>query len=73
MATARDLERIYVQIVLGIPKTSSTVPLTAELDTAWDRIAGEVAEMLRRGYALDIPAETPDVVIAAPVDPVEGS
>lgn len=72
MADSRDIERIYVQIVLDTPKTASTVKLTPELDALWDQIAGEVAEMRRQGLGFDIPAEIPDVVIAAKVEDPPG-
>ena len=49
MPNSDDVTRLYVQIVNGIPKADSVVPLDDELSVTWDKIAGEVAEAKAKG------------------------
>lgn len=70
MANSKDVERIYTQIVLGIPKSESTVTLDDELSDIWDKIAAEVDAMREAGQGFEIPAETPDVEVPSPTDEV---
>jgi len=56
------IERLYVEIVLGIPKTESKfAPLTEAYNLIWDKVAAEVEEMKKSGGIIGIPAETPDI------------
>ena len=58
------LERISVEVVLGISKEQSKfAPLTAELDATWDKIAKEAKEIKDMGYTIDIVSEIPEVEI----------
>ena len=66
MADSKKVERIYVEIVLGIPKDQSQVQLDAELDAIWDQVATEVEQMKAEGKQFEIPTEIPDV------EPVDG-
>ena len=47
--------RMYVQIANGDSKADSIVPLDAEADALWDRIAAEVADAKAAGFMLDVP------------------
>ena len=60
------LERIQVEILLGISKEKSKyAPLTAELEATWDQIAKEAKEIEALGYTVDIVSEIPDIEIPA--------
>jgi hypothetical protein len=61
MVPARDVERIYTEIVLGLSKAESTVTMSNEADALWDEIETEVRQMRAEGKRFDIPAEIPDV------------
>ena len=63
------IERLYVEIVIGIPKTSSKfAPLTEAQDLIWDKIATEVEEMKAMGGIIGIPSETPTIELVKEVD-----
>jgi len=54
------LERLSVEIVLGISKEKSQyAPLTAELSESWDRMVEELKEIHNKGYTVDIVSEIP--------------
>ncbi len=58
------LERISVEVVLGISKEQSKfAPLTAELEDTWDKIATEAKEIKAMGYTIDIVSDIPEVEI----------
>jgi len=58
------LERLQVEILLGIPKEKSRyAPLTAELEATWDQITKEAKEIEAMGYTVDIVHEIPEVEI----------
>ena len=60
------IERLYTEIVLGIPKTASKfAPLTEAYSLIWDKIAGEVEEIKKQGGIIAIPAETPSLEVGA--------
>ncbi len=66
MPSSDDVTRIYVQIVNGVNKADSTIPLDEELSALWDKISKEVAEAKAKDYLFDIPNDFPSV---DPVDP----
>jgi hypothetical protein len=41
MITTDNLQRIYVQVALGTPKSRSPFALTQEMPEAWDKITDE--------------------------------
>ena len=58
------LERLQVEILLGIPKEKSKfAPLTAELEATWDQISKEAKEIEAMGGTIDIVSEIPDIEI----------
>jgi hypothetical protein len=58
------LERLQVEILLGIPKEKSKyAPLTAELEATWDQISKEAKEIEAVGETIDIVSEIPDIEI----------
>ena len=60
------LERLQVEILLGIPKEKSRyAPLTAELEATWDQIGKEAKEIEAMGGTIDIVSEIPDIEILA--------
>ena len=60
------LERISVEIVLGISKEQSKfAPLSAELEATWDKITVEMEELKAKGFGIDIVSEIPDIEITA--------
>jgi len=60
------LERLQVEILLGIPKEKSKfAPLTAELEATWDQISKEAKEIEAMGGTIDIVSEIPDIEILA--------
>ena len=70
MIDSEKVERIYVEILLGIPKDHSQVELDAQYDAVWDRIAVEVAQMRAEGKQFEIPSEIPSEI--PDVEPVDG-
>ena len=63
------LERLSVEILLGIPKEKSLhAPLTAELSAAWDRMAEEIKEIKAKGFTVDIVSEIPEIEIPKKVE-----
>jgi hypothetical protein len=58
------IERLYVEVVLGIPKTESKfAPLTEAYSLIWDNISRDVAEIKAKGGIIAIPNETPSIEI----------
>ena len=58
------LERISVEILLGITKEKSMhAPLSAELSASWDRMVVESEEIKAKGGSIDIVHEIPEVEI----------
>lgn len=63
------LERLSVEILLGIPKEESLhAPLTAELSAAWDRMAEEIKDIKAMGYTVDIVSEIPEIEIPKKIE-----
>ena len=63
------LERLSVEILLGIPKEESLhAPLTAELSAAWDRMAEEIKEIKAKGFTVDIVSEIPEIEIPKKIE-----
>lgn len=63
------IERLYAEIVMGIPKASSKfAPLTEAQSQIWDKIAGEVQEIKDMGGIIAIPSEIPSMEIGKEVD-----
>ena len=63
------LERLSVEILLGIPKEKSKyAPLTAELSASWDIMVEEIKEIKAMGYTVDIVSEIPEVEIPKVVE-----
>lgn len=63
------LERLQVEILLGIPKEKSKyAPLTAELEATWDQISKEAKEIEAMGGTIDIVSEIPDIEIPKKVE-----
>jgi acyl-CoA reductase-like NAD-dependent aldehyde dehydrogenase len=71
MATAKEVERMTVEITLGVPKEESSIVMTVALSELWDRIAAQVADIRARGRIVDAPFESPDVDLVPPSDFVE--
>ena len=61
MVPARDVEKMYTEIVLGLSKSQSTVNMSTEADALWDQIEAEVRQMRADGKGFEIPSEIPDV------------
>jgi hypothetical protein len=58
------LERLQVEILLGIPKEKSQyAPLTAELSATWDKMVEEIKEIQASGGTVDIVSEIPEIEI----------
>lgn len=58
------LEKVSVEILLGIPKEKSKyAPLTPELSAAWDKMIEELKEIKAMGYTVDIVSEIPEIEI----------
>lgn len=58
------LERLQVEILLGIPKEKSKyAPLTAELSATWDKMVEEIKEIQASGGTVDIVSEIPEIEI----------
>lgn len=56
------LERLQVEILLGIPKEKSKyAPLTAELSATWDKMVEEIKEIQASGGTVDIVSEIPEI------------
>jgi len=56
------IERLYVEIVLGISKNDSKfAPLSEAYSSIWDKIAVEVEEIKQMGGIIAIPSETPAI------------
>ena len=51
--TATDMERIMVELSLGIPATESRVPDSAAARSFRERVAPEVQAILDAGHSLD--------------------
>lgn len=66
MADSDKVYRIYAQIVNGVKKRNSVVPLDEELSKLWDKISAQVAETKGKNIVWEIPNEMPSV---DPVDP----
>lgn len=66
MADSDKVFRIYTQIVNGVKKRDSVVPLDTELSRIWDEIAKQVKEQSSKKSVFQIPNEMPTV---DPVDP----
>jgi len=59
--TAADIERILVEIVLGLMwgDPRSKVAPTEQNALVWAKVAAEVDEMERKGIAVEVPFELP--------------
>jgi hypothetical protein len=60
MITTDNLQRIYVQVALGTPKSRSPFPLTKEMSEMWGKISDEVPKIKASGgtwagFELDVP------------------
>jgi hypothetical protein len=53
MIMTDNLQRIYVQVALGTPKSRSPFALTQEMPEAWDKITDEVCAIKASGGVLD--------------------
>ncbi len=63
------IERLYVEIILGIPKESSKyAPLTEAYELIWDKIDADVKELKKQGGTISIPSEIPDIEIVREVE-----
>jgi len=65
MIQASESERVYVEILLGIPRSKSTVRMRPEIERFWDELTAEVKQMRADGKGFLIPSEFPSV---APTD-----
>jgi hypothetical protein len=64
MITAENMQKIYVQVVLGTPKWNSPFPLSQEMSEFWDQIAEEVRQIKASGGVLDFPdLEVPQIEV----------
>ena len=72
MITTDNLQRIYVQVALGTPKSRSPFPLTKEMSEIWDKISDEVRKIKASGDTLaGFELEVPDMCSSSVVDPDE--
>jgi hypothetical protein len=60
--TADEMNTLMAEATLGVPPAESRLaPLTEEQREWRARIGRGVAEAVRKGYIIDIPAEFPDI------------
>jgi len=59
---ANEVERIYVEVLLGIPRSESLVRMRPEVEQFWDVLSAEVEQMRADGKNFIIPNEFPDVL-----------
>lgn len=59
---ANEVERIYVEILLGIPRSESLVRMRPEVERFWDELSAEIAQMRADGKGFLVPNEFPDVL-----------
>lgn len=64
---ANEVERIYVEVLLGMSRSESLVRMRPEVEQFWDKLSAEVAQMRADGKDFIIPSEFPDVL------PTEGT
>lgn len=59
---ANEAERIYVEILLGIPRSESLVRMRPEVERFWDGLVVQIEQMRADGKGFMIPNEFPDVL-----------
>lgn len=64
---ANEVERIYVEVLLGMSRSESLVRMRPEVEQFWGKLSAEVAQMRADGKDFIIPSEFPDVL------PTEGT
>lgn len=72
--TLDEMNRMAREIVLGVPRDQSLVPMTLEAIETWEILEREIAEIIADGFEVEIPYEVPTVDIVDPsliVEPVE--
>lgn len=72
--TLDEMNRMTREIVLGVPRDQSLVPMTLEAIETWEILEREIAEIIADGFEVEIPYEVPTVDIVDPsliVEPVE--
>ena len=62
---ANEIERIYVELLLGLPREKSLVRSRPEVDKFRVSLAAEIAQMRAAGKQFAIPGEFPDVLSSA--------
>lgn len=62
MLTAEEIERMSVEITLGLRKLDSTVAMTEQASRMWDVLEKEIANMKKMGMMISIPQEIPDII-----------
>lgn len=56
---AETMQRIMIEVDLGIPESESRVPLTPATAAFRAKMKEEIAEMRKKGYMLDFTPEFP--------------
>ena len=72
--TLDEMNRMAREIVLGVPREQSLVPMTLEAIETWEILEREIAEIIADGFEVEIPYEVPTVDIVDPamiIEPVE--
>lgn len=53
--TPEEMNRMLREIILGVPREESLVPMTPEAIDMWETLSVQVAEIIASGYEVEIP------------------
>ena len=63
---ANEIERIYVELVMGVPQSESLVEMGDEAKIVWEKMSGEIAQMREEGKGFEIQHEMPTIDLLSP-------
>lgn len=63
---ANEIERIYVELVMGVPQSESLVEMGDEAKIVWEKMSAEIAQMREEGKGFEIQHEMPSIDLPSP-------